>query len=162
MPSELLVGDPAPDFHAIAVGGDYPPEGQPVHLTDLRGRRAVLSFYPSNDAPGAVVHLRAIRDAWEALRGRTAVFGVNHERPEDHRRTVKQLALPFALLSDEGHHVARVFGLWFGEQGAGDVEGGESTARATFILDGKGCVEAIWREADPGTHAAWLLKTLGN
>lgn len=162
MPAELLDGDPAPDFQAVAVGGDYPPEGQTVRLADLRGRRVVLFFYPQNDTPGCTLQACAIRDAWNDLRERAAVFGVNHDTPEGHRRTIEKLALPFPLLSDENHRIARAYGLWLDDGGGGDAEGGESTERATFILDAGGRVEAVLRRVDPAKHAWWLLWVLSH
>ena len=126
MSAELLVGDPAPDFLAVAVGGDYPPEGQQVNLASLRGRRAVLFFYPQNDTPGCTEQACAIRDVWAEFKELAAVFGVNNDTPENHQRVIARLALPFPLLCDEGNRIARAYGLYVGDQGGGDVEGGES------------------------------------
>ena len=160
MPAELLPGDPAPDFLAVPVGGGYSPDGPPVSLASLRGQRAVLSFYPRNDTPGNAAQACAIRDAWDELRARAAIFGVHRDPPDDLRRTVAQLALPFALLSDPDGRIARSYGVWIGDGGTGDAEGGESTERTTFLLDAAGRVEAVLRRADPAQHAAWLLETL--
>ena len=162
MPAELLTGDPAPDFLAVAVGGGYPPEGQGVNLESLRGRRVVLFFYPQNDAPGCTEQACAIRDVWDELHGQAAVFGVNHDTPEAHRRLIEKLALPFPLLSDPEHSMARAYGLWLGDSGAGDVEGGESTERSTFIIGKDSHVEAIVRKVDPAKHAGWLLQVLNH
>ena len=162
MPAELLIGDPAPDFVAVAVGGSYPLEGQSINLEELRGRRVVLFFYPQNDTPGGTAEACAIRDVWNDLPGQVAVFGVNHDTPDNHRHIIEKLALPFPLLSDEDNRIARAYGLWLGEQGAGDVEGGESTERATFILGPDGHIEAVLRRADPAKHAGWLLEMLNH
>ena len=158
----MLVGDPAPDFLAVAVGGDYPPEGQYVNLESLRGRRVVLFFYPQNDTPGCTEQACAIRDVWDELHGQAAVFGVNHDTPEAHRRIIEKLALPFPLLSDADNRMARAYGLYLGDQGGGDVEGGESTERSTFIIGPDGRVEAIMRKVDPAKHAWWLLQVLSH
>ncbi len=162
MPAELLVGDPAPDFHAVAVGGDYPPEGQYINLESLRGRRVVLFFYPQNDTPGCTEQACAIRDVWAEFKELAAVFGVNHDTPGNHRGIIAKLGLPFPLLSDEGNRIARAYGLYLGDQGGGDAEGGESTERSTFILDPEGRVEAVLRKVDPSKHAWWLLQVLGH
>ena len=133
-----------------------------MNLESLRGRRVVLFFYPQNDTPGCTEQACAIRDVWEELKGQAAVFGVNHDTPENHRSIIAKLALPFPLLSDEDNRLARAYGLYLGDQGGGDVEGGESTERSTFILGADGRVEAVMRKVDPSKHAWWLLQVLSH
>ena len=160
MPAKLLVGDPAPDFEAVAVGPGYLPEGQLVRLADLRGQRAAFVFYPSNDPLGAQAHFAALRDAWDDLHGRAVVFGVYHDTPEGDARIVIQLALPYALLCDEGHRLARAFGFWMGDEGAGVDRGGDSIARAVLLLDADCRVEGVRREDDPALLIGSLRQML--
>ena len=160
MHAELLTGDRAPAFLAVSVGGDCPPGSSPVSLETLRGRRVVLSFYPLNDTPGNAAQACAIRDAWDELRAHATIFGVRHDPPDDLRRIVAQLALPFAFLSDPDGRIALAYGVWMGNGGTGDAEGGESIERTTFLLDADGRVEAVLRRADPARHAVWLLEML--
>ena len=95
MSAELLIGDPAPAFQALAVGPGYPPGGEELTLASLRGQRVVLYFYPQNDTPGCTEQACAIRDVWDKFSKQAALFGVNNDTPEGHRRIIEKLALPF-------------------------------------------------------------------
>lgn len=160
MSAELLIGDPAPDFRALAIGPGYPPGGTELTLASLRGRRVVLYFYPQNDTPGCTEQACAIRDIWDKFASEAALFGVNNDTPEGHHRIIEKLGLPFPLLSDEGNAMAKAYGLWSGDGGGGDAEGGESTERSTFVLDAEGRVEAVMRQIRPAEHARLLLAIL--
>ena len=157
MAAELLVGDPAPDFRALAVGPGYPAGGGEVTLDSLRGRRVVLYFYPQNDTPGCSEQASAIRDLWDEFAPHAALFGVNNDTPEGHARIIEKLGLPFPLLSDAHNAVTRAYGLWLGDGGGGDTEGGESTERSTFVIGADGKIEAALRKVQPSEHARLLL-----
>lgn len=162
MSAELLPGDLAPPFQALAVGASYPPEGGEVSLQALRGQRTVLYFYPENDPPGCTEQACGIRDQWDEFRRYARLFGVNSGSPDELRRFIERYALPFPLLSDPGDTMAKAFGLWLGEGGGGDgdAEGGAPTERSTFILDAEGRVERILRRVRPADHANFLLDIL--
>lgn len=160
MAAELLVGDPAPDFQTLAVGAGYAPGGTELTLASLRGRRVVLYFYPQNDTPGCTEQACAIRDVWDKFAAQAALFGVNNDTPAGHRRIIEKLALPFPLLSDPGHAIAKAYGLWLDDGGGGDVEGGESTERSTFVIGTDGRIEAVMRKIRPAEHARLLLAIL--
>ncbi len=160
MAAELLIGDPAPDFRARAVGPGYPPGGEELTLESLRGRRVVLYFYPQNDTPGCNEQACAIRDVWDKFAAQAALFGVNNDTPEGHRRIIEKLALPFPLLSDTNNFMAKSYGLWLDDGGGGDAEGGESTERSTFVIGADGRIEAVMRKIRPAEHARLLLAIL--
>lgn len=160
MAAELFIGDPAPSFDAMAVGEGYPPEGGRVSLESLRRRRVVLYFYPEDDTPGCTEQACAIRDAWEEFRRHAALFGVNNGGVAEHRRFIEKFALPFPLLTDSDDTIAKAYGLWLGEGGGGDAEGGAATERSTFIIDAEGRVERILRRVKPAEHAGFLLDIL--
>ena len=160
MPAELLTGDPAPRFQAVAVGESYAPEGEEVTLETLCGQRVVLYFYPENDTPGCTEQACAIRDTWDEFRRYAKLFGVNNGSPESHRRFIDKFALPFPLLSDAGDTMAKAYGLWLADGGGGDAEGGEATERSTFIIDAEGRVERKLSRVKPSEHANFLLDIL--
>ena len=160
MSAELLNGDPAPPFRAVAVGADYPPEGGEVSLESLRGQRVVLYFYPANDTPGCTEQACAIRDLWGEFQRHARLFGVNNGPPEAHRRFIERYALPFPLLSDPEDRMAKAYGLWLADGGGGDAEGGEATERSTFILDAEGRIERKLSRVKPADHAHFLLDIL--
>ncbi len=160
MLADLLIGDPAPSFRALAVGLDYPPDGAEVASDALRGQRVVLYFYPEDDTPGCTEQACAIRDAWDDFRQCAKLFGVNSGPVEEHRRFIEKFALPFPLLSDPDNEIAKAYGLWLGEGGGGDAEGGEATERSTFILGADGRIERVLRQVKPAEHANFLLDIL--
>ena len=160
MSAELLIGDPAPDFSALAVGPGYGVEGTELALASLRGRRVVLYFYPRNDTPGCTEQACAIRDVWDKFAAQAALFGVNNDTPEGHRRIIEKLGLPFPLLNDTDNVISKAYGLWLGDSGGGDVEGGESTERSTFVIGKDGRIEAVMRKIRPAEHARLLLAIL--
>ena len=160
MSAELLTGDAAPPFRAVAVGAGYPPEGAEITLDALRGRRTVLCFYPEEDTPGWTEQACALRDAWDELRRHAQLFGVNDGSPESHRRFIERYALPFPLLSDAGDAMAKAYGLWLADGGGGDVEGGAATERSTFVIGADGCVERKLSRVEPTGHADLLLDIL--
>lgn len=160
MSAELLIGDPAPDFRALAVGYGYPPGGGEVTLESLRGRRVVLYFYPRNDTPGCTEQACAIRDVWDRFAAQAALFGVNNDTPAGHERIIARFGLPFPLLSDADNTIAKAYGLWLGEGGGGDAEGGDATERSTFVIGADGRIEAVMRQIRPAEHARLLLAIL--
>lgn len=160
MPAELLVGDPAPVFRAVAIGTGYPPEGVEISLEALLGKRVVLYFHPADDTPGCTEQACAVRDRWEEFQRHAALFGVNNGSPESHRRFIEKYTLPFPLLSDQDNAIAKAYGLWLADGGGGDVEGGDATERATFLIDREGRVERKLSRVKPAEHAHLLLDIL--
>src|SRR3712207_235942 len=106
MAVELKVGDPAPDFTAIAVGGRYG-TGQQVSLGQLRGKPVVLYFYPKDDTPGCTVQACALRDSWSDLESRGELFGVSVDSEKSHEKFIGKYQLPFPLLSEIGRASCR-------------------------------------------------------
>lgn len=159
MNAELHPGDEAPAFQAPAAGpGEYPPL---FDLAALRGKRIILCFYPYDDVPAATAQLGALRDAWTQVDGTKAeLLGVSRDSVENHRRIVEKLGLPFALLTDEDNHIAKAYGIWLGQGGGGDIEGGSLTRRATFFIGAGGRVEHVLSEEKAVDHVERLLERL--
>ena len=97
MITELKVGDPAPDFRAMAIGGEYG-AGREVSLADFRGHPLVLYFYPKDDTPGCTAQACSLRDNWDDLKKDAAIFGVSVDPPESHTAFISKYRLPFPLL----------------------------------------------------------------
>ena len=76
MTNSLAVGGNAPDFQAIAVGGDFG-EGREVSLANFRGKPLVLYFYPKDDTPGCTAQACDLRDHWSDIKNLAQVFGVS-------------------------------------------------------------------------------------
>lgn len=158
MSHELRPGDPAPDFHALAVGGEYG-EGVEVCLSDFAGRRIVLYFYPKDDTPGCVRQACGLRDAWSEINAtNSAVFGVSIDDAVSHLAFIEKYRLPFPLLTDTHHRMVKAYGVWVEKEKDGIKSMG--TERSTFIIGRDGRIELIHRRVAPDGHAALVLPSL--
>jgi peroxiredoxin Q/BCP len=132
MPGATLdVGDLAPDF-------ELPDEqSRPVKLSDFRGRRAILYFYPKDDTPGCTTQACGFRDAYPRIEDRNAVvIGVSPDGAKSHQRFKTKHNLPFVLLSDVDHAVAEAYGVWGAKTMFGNLVVG--VIRSHFVVDENG------------------------
>ncbi|MFZ9932833.1 MAG: peroxiredoxin [Chthoniobacterales bacterium] len=158
MTRDLLPGDQAPDFQALAVGGEYG-EGTEVRLADLAGRRVVLYFYPKDDTPGCIREACGLRDAWSEITAtNSAVFGVSVDGAASHLAFIEKYHLPFPLLSDADHRMVKAYGVWVEKERDGKKSMG--TERSTFVIGRDGRIEQVFRRVAPDEHAALLLPAL--
>jgi peroxiredoxin Q/BCP len=147
-------GSPAPDFELLSDAGE------PVRLSDLRGRWVVLYFYPRDDTPGCTKQACGIRDAWSEFERRGAVvLGVSPDDVESHVAFRGKFDLPFPLLADPEHRTAEAYDVWVERiTPAGARHMG--VERSTFVIDDEGVVARIMRRVDPETHAQDVLAEL--
>jgi len=148
----LAKGFPAPDF---TLPND---QGGEVTLSELRGRRVVLYFYPKDDTPGCTVQACDFRDSLSDFEGLDAVvLGVSADSVESHRAFRQKYGLNFPLLADEGHEMLEAYGVW-----KPHPVYGMNIERSTFLIDGEGIVREVWRGVDPKGHADMLRETLSS
>ncbi len=148
-------GDTAPDFELRNQ------DGEPVRLSELRGRPVVVYFYPKADTPGCTVQACGVRDRTSDYEAAGAVvLGVSPDPPEKLRRFADKHGLAFTLLSDEDHSVAERYGVWVEKSMYGKKYWGN--ARATFIIDEDGVVRHVIPKASPKTHDDEVLKALAD
>ena len=146
-------GEQAPDFELQSDAGGT------VRLSDLRGRRIVLYFYPKDDTPGCTTQACGIRDSFADLEETGAlVFGVSPDDVASHERFRQKYSLPFTLLADDDHRVAEAYGVWGERSYMGRKYMG--IERTTFVIDADGNVSRVMRKVDPKTHAADVLSAL--
>jgi thioredoxin-dependent peroxiredoxin len=146
-------GQPAPDFELPDQ------DGNPVRLSDLRGQRVVLYFYPKADTPGCTTQACGIRDhqADYDAAGAT-VLGVSPDPVKEVKKFHGKQSLSFTLLADEDHAVAERYGVWVEKSMYGRTYWGN--ARATFVIDEEGVVRHLIPKASPKTHDDVVLKAL--
>ena len=146
-------GDLAPDFELPDQ------DGTPVRLSELRGRRVVLYFYPRADTPGCTTQACAIRDhAADYDAAGAVVLGVSPDTVAAVKRFHDKQSLGFTLLADEDHAVAERYGVWAEKSMYGRTSFGN--LRATFILDEAGVVRHVIPKASPKTHDDVVLAAL--
>jgi peroxiredoxin Q/BCP len=142
----LSIGDPAPDF---VLPGDA---GKAVRLSDYRGRRVVLYFYPKDDTAGCTAQACGFRDHFSEITDRNAVvLGISPDGADSHRKFRTKYNLPFHLLVDADHSVAKSYGVW---SGLGMI-------RSHFVIDGKGLLEDIQIRVSPEDSVERALKSIG-
>jgi peroxiredoxin Q/BCP len=146
-------GDRVPAFEISAD------DGQLVSDQSLFGRRYVLYFYPKDDTPGCTTQACSLRDNFERMLATgVEVFGVSPDSVRSHVRFRQKYDLPHRLLSDEGHAVADVFGVWIEKTFVGKTYMG--TERTTFIIGPDGRVEHVLPRVKPADHVDQLMDLL--
>lgn len=148
-------GDPAPDFTLPSdVEGD-------VRLSDLRGEKVVLFFYPKDDTSGCTVEVCEFRDAMPRFdTGDVRVFGISPDPVASHLKFREKHGLTFPLLADEDHGTAEAYGVWKEKSMYGRKFWG--IERTTFLVDEEGSVEHVWRRVKPRGHAAEVAARIGS
>jgi thioredoxin-dependent peroxiredoxin len=157
--SELKAGDKAPDFEAVAVGGEYG-DGKNVALRDFRGAPLILYFYPKDDTPGCTTQACTLRDSWESVRDKAKIFGVSIDSVGSHRKFIDKYALPFPILSDPDKKIVNSYGVWVEKSMYGKKYMG--TERSTFVIDGAGRLFSIFRKVKPEEHVGLVRDALKN
>ena len=146
-------GTMAPDFELETDAGEM------VRLSSFRGKPVILYFYPRDNTPGCTKEACGIRDAWSKFEARGAVvLGISPDNAASHVRFKTKYNLPFTLLADTDHDVAKLYGTWRPMRIAGKSFLG--VLRATFLIDAEGIVVKVWPKVDPAKHAKWLLAEL--
>lgn len=149
MAREPKIGDQAPDFHAVAIGGSYG-AGKEVGLSDFRGKPLVLYFYPKDDTPGCTAQACGLRDAWSKIKNRAAIFGVSIDPAKSHKRFIDKFKLSFPLLSDPEKEMVKTYGVWVQKHFLGKKYMG--TERSTFVIAPDGRIAKIFRKVKPAEH----------
>lgn len=147
-------GSKAPDF---TLASD---EGGEVTLSELRGKKVVLYFYPKDDTPGCTIQACDFRDATPSFGNLNAVvLGVSADSVASHAKFRKKFGLNFPLLADEDHAVCDAYGVWKEKSMYGRKYMG--IERSTFLIDEDGTVAEAWRNVKPKGHAEMLEEVLG-
>jgi peroxiredoxin Q/BCP len=151
------IGQTAPDFTAPVVGDDSG-EDATLTLSDLRGQRVVLVFYPKDDTPGCTKQACALRDGWDDVKAQARVFGVSIDPVKSHRKFIAKHGLPYPLIADEDQSIVRSYGVWVEKSMYGKTYMG--TERSTFVIGADGTIEAVLEKVAPDKHLALLLEAL--
>jgi peroxiredoxin Q/BCP len=145
------IGKPAPDFTLPADGGGR------IRLKDQRGKKVVLYFYPKDDTSGCTAEACGFRDRMpELARHGISVIGVSRDSVASHDKFKSKYGLPFSLASDLDGKVCEAYGTWIEKSMYGRRYMGVD--RATFLIDEKGVVRAVWRKVKVPGHVEEVLK----
>lgn len=134
-------------------------DGRTVKLSDLRGQSVVVYFYPKASTPGCTTQACGVRDHLaDYKQADTVVLGISPDPVAKVKKFHDKEGLNFALLADEGHHVADAYGVWVEKSMYGRTYWG--VQRTTFVIDPEGTISAVLRNVKPATHDEQALKAL--
>ena len=149
----LNIGDRAPDFTLKDKNG------KDVTLSDFKGKRVVLYFYPKDNTPGCTRQACAFAGAYEEFQKRgVEVIGISRDSVESHIKFAEKYNLPFRILSDPTLDVINAYGVWQEKKLYGKVSFG--VVRTTFIIDENGIITKVMPKVKPDTNAAEILAEL--
>ncbi|MFL5740920.1 MAG: thioredoxin-dependent thiol peroxidase [Flavisolibacter sp.] len=152
MATHLKEGEKAPAF----TGVDQ--EGNKISISDFRGQKLVLYFYPEDDTPTCTVQACNLRDNYALLkRNGFVVLGVSPDEPKKHRRFIDKFSLPFTLISDPDHKIIDKYGVW----GEKNLYGRNYMGlhRTTFVIDEKGVIRKIFVRPKNKAHAEEIIES---
>ncbi|MGN1263863.1 MAG: thioredoxin-dependent thiol peroxidase [Prevotella sp.] len=145
-------GNKAPEI----LGRDQ--NGNEIRLSDYKGRKLVLYFYPKDLTSGCTQEACNLRDNYKELREKGyEVLGVSVDNEAQHRKFIERLQLPFSLIADTDHALVEAFGVWGEKKMYGRTYFG--TFRTTFIINEEGIIERIIgpKEIKVKEHASQIL-----
>lgn len=150
-PMSLSIGDTAPDFASTDQNG------HPIRLSDYRGKKVVLYFYPKDDTSGCTAQACSLRDNYADLKAAGyEVLGVSIDNQASHQKFIKKYDLPFTLVADTDKQLVDAYGVWQEKSMYGRKYMG--TVRTTFLIDEQGIITDIIGKVDTKKHAEQILK----
>lgn len=150
---ELTIGQKAPDFNVLND------KGEKVKLSDFKGKKVVLYFYPKDDTPGCTKEACAFRDGISAMKKQGAeVLGVSTDSVESHQKFKKKFELNFPLLADTDKKIVEAYGTWKEKSMYGKKYMG--IERTTFVIDEQGKISHIFPKVKVGQHYDEVLEAL--
>lgn len=151
--SNIDIGNKVPDFELAATGGKV------IKLSDLKGRKLVLYFYPKDNTPGCTTEGQAFRDHYSEFQNlNTEILGVSRDSVKMHEGFKCKQAFPFELLSDQDEELCQIFDVIKMKNMYGkSVRGIE---RSTFVLDEHGVLIHEWRKVQVKEHVSEVLAFL--
>ena len=152
--AELKVGDAAPDFEAVSDSGET------IKLSDLRGKRVVLYFYPKDNTTGCTQQACAFRDSYSDVEAKNAVvLGVSPDSAKSHTNFKTKFDLPFPLLVDSDHAIAEKYDVWREKSMYGRKYMG--ILRSHFVIDEQGKIADAQVKVSPTESVERALAALG-
>lgn len=154
MATHLKEGQRAPVFKGIDQ------DGNSISLSDFKGKKIALYFYPADDTPGCTTQSCNLRDNYTLLKKNGfVILGVSPDSEESHLAFREKYGLPFQLLADPQHRIIEKYGVW----GEKNLYGKKfmGLQRTTFVIDEGGVIRKIFRRPNNKAHAEEIIASLG-
>lgn len=146
----LQIGDKAPDFNSLDQNGNQ------ITLSDFKGKKLVLFFYPKASTPGCTAEACNLRDNYEIFLAKGyAILGVSADSAKRQLNWINKYQLPFSLLADESKAVINAYEVWGAKKFMGKTYDG--IHRTTFIIDENGIIEDVITKVKTTSHSEQIL-----
>jgi thioredoxin-dependent peroxiredoxin len=148
--THLKEGDKAPVFS----GNDQ--QGKKVSLSDFKGKKVIIYFYPQDDTPTCTIEACNLRDNYSLLKKEGfVILGISPDSEKSHKKFAAKFDLPFTLIADPEHIIIDKYGVWgqkqlFGREYMGVI-------RTTFLVDEHGMLRKIFEKPKNSTHAEEII-----
>ncbi len=150
----LQTGEIAPDFKGINQ------KGETISLSDFKGKKMILYFYPKDNTPGCTAEACSLNDKNEYfLKKGIVVIGVSADSVQSHVKFADKFGLAFNLIADTEKEILQAYVVWGEKKNYGKSYMG--IIRTTYIISEQGIIEAVFPKVDTKTHAEQIIKALG-
>lgn len=152
--THLKEKDKAPNFSGVDQNGN------PISLSDYKGKKLILYFYPKDNTPGCTKEACNLRDNYDLLKQKGfEILGVSPDSAKHHQNFISKHNLPFPLLVDENLNTIKDYGVWGEKSMYGKKFMG--VLRTTFVIDENGNILKIITNVNVANHAQQILEELG-
>ena len=146
----IKIGDKAPDFK----GTDQ--DGEEIKLSDFKGKKLVLYFYPKDNTPGCTAEACDLRDNYHRFEAMGyKIIGVSKDNEKSHKSFIEKFSLPFPLISDKDAVILKDYGAWGRKKFMGKEYDG--IIRKTFVIDENGVILDIIEKVDTKAHSVQII-----
>jgi peroxiredoxin Q/BCP len=151
--SQIQIGQPVPDFELPATNGEK------MRLSQYRGQKVILYFYPNDLTPACTQQSCDFRDANTTFgENNAAILGISTNDLKSHHKFIEKYQLPFLLLADPEHKICELFGVWQEKKLYGNTYMG--IVRSTFLIDESGVLIKEWRNIRVKGHVEAVKQAL--
>lgn len=153
MSTTLKEGDKAPLF----TGHDQ--NGNRISLSDYKGKKVILYFYPKDNTPGCTAQACNLRDNYQLLKNKGfEIIGISIDSEKSHKNFEEKYQLPFTLIADKDKKIVNDYGVFGEKKFMGRLYMG--TIRTTFLIDEQGTIEKIIDKPNTKSHTEQILEAL--
>lgn len=146
----LKIGDKAPEFEGIIQDGSL------VKLSDYKGKKLVLYFYPKDNTSGCTAEACDLRDNYIKFQKKGyEILGVSADSEKSHTNFIEKYNLPFSLISDKDKIILKKYDAWGEKKMYGKVY--EGIIRKTFVISENGIIENIIEKVNTKEHSNQIL-----